>query len=78
MANPIAHWSSALSALELRGHLIQLEAERALALTEGLGSIDAYMADLDSEIEQRRHDYVVAGVVEIATLRAELFGAQTG
>jgi hypothetical protein len=78
MAHPIAHWSPALSALELRGHLIQLEAERALALTEGLGSIDAYMTDLDSEIEHRRHDYVVAGVVEMAILRAELFGAQTG
>ena len=78
MAHPIANWSPALSALELRGHLIQLEAERALALTEGLGSIDAYMTDLDSEIEHRRRDYVVAGVVEMAILRAELFGAQTG
>jgi hypothetical protein len=66
------------TAVEIRGHLAELRAERALALGAGLGEIDAYMADLDAEIEATRQLYVSSAVTEIATLRAELFGAQEG
>lgn len=67
-----------MSAIEMQGHLRQLQAERALALIEGLESNRAYMADLDGEIAAARHAYVGAAVVEIATLRAELSGPQVG
>lgn len=67
-----------MTALEVRSHLSQLEAERTLAVTTSLGEVGAYMADLDEEIEVSRHLYVAAGVTEIATLRAELFGPQVG
>jgi hypothetical protein len=66
------------TAAEIRGHLTQLQAERALALSTGMAEVDAYMADLDEEIEATRQLYVSAAVTEIATLRAELFGAQHG
>jgi len=59
-------------------HLQQLEAERALALIEGLGNSAAYMADLDDEIAATRHAYVAAAVTEIAVLRAELSGRLLG
>ena len=78
MSHPNATHSSQLSALELRSHVRQLEVERALAISEGLGGVDAYMADLDEELEHRRHLYVAAAVTEIASLRAELFGPQLG
>jgi hypothetical protein len=66
------------TALELRSHLTELEAERALALRTGLGDVQAYMADLDEELAEQRHLYVLTAITEIATLRAELFGAQVG
>jgi hypothetical protein len=44
----------ALTAVEIRGHLAQLLAERALALGARLAESDAYMADLDEEIEATR------------------------
>ena len=78
MAQPITPWSSIVSALDARSDLAQLEAERALALLEGLGTLESYMADLDAEIEECRELYVAAVVTEMATLRAELFGPQTG
>jgi hypothetical protein len=61
-----------MSAIEMQTHLQQLEAERALAMIEGLGDSAAYMADLADEIVATRHAYVVAAVTEIAVLRAEL------
>jgi hypothetical protein len=67
-----------MSAIEMQTHLQQLEAERALALIEGLGNSAAYMADLDDEIAVTRHAYVAAAVTEIAVLRAELSGALQG
>jgi len=67
-----------MSAIEMQTHLQQLEAERALALVEGLGSSAAYMADLDDEIAATRHAYVAAAVTEIAVLRAELSGRLLG
>ena len=69
---------SAISAFELRTHVLQLEAERALAISTGLGENETYMADLDEELELRRHLYLAAAVTEIASLRGELFGPQVG
>jgi hypothetical protein len=66
------------TAIEVRERLARLGAERALALTTDLADVRAYMADLDEEIEVTRRLYVVSAVTEIATLRAELFGAQHG
>ena len=67
-----------LSALEIRGHLLELQAERALASIEGLAVNSVYMADLHGEIEATARAYVGAAVTEIATLRAELSGPQVG
>ena len=67
-----------MSAIEMQTHLQQLEAERALALIEGLGNSAAYMADLDDEIVATRHAYVAAAVTEIAVLSAELSGRLLG
>ncbi len=67
-----------MSAIEMHTHLQQLEAERALALIEGLGNSAAYMADLDHEIAATRNAYVAAAVTEIAVLRAELSGRLLG
>ena len=67
-----------MTALDLQNQLHQLHAERALASVEGLRAVDAYMADLEDEIEATRVAYVATAVTEIATLRAELFGEQVG
>lgn len=67
-----------LTALDVRGRLIQLGAERAETRETGLADIPSYMADLEGEIEATRQLYVIAAVVEIASLRAELFGAEVG
>ena len=67
-----------LTAVDVRGRLIQLGAERAETLETGLADIPSYMADLEEEIEATRQLYVIAAVSEIAELRAELFGAQEG
>jgi hypothetical protein len=68
----------AQTAIKLQGRLTQLDAERALALRSELAEVDAYMADLYEEIETTRRLYVMSAVLEIASLRAELFGAQNG
>jgi hypothetical protein len=67
-----------LTAAEARSHLAQLHAERALAASNGMEEIPAYIADLDEEIEIWRRVVGVIAVTEIATLRAELFGADRG
>lgn len=66
------------TALDLRHRLIQLEAERHLAQSTGLSEVRSFMADLDEELEATRQLYILSAVTEIATLRAELFGAQVG
>jgi hypothetical protein len=65
-------------AAEVRAHLIELEAERALAVDTGVAGVAPYMADLDKEIAFFRELYVMSAVTEIATLRAEMSGPQTG
>jgi len=67
-----------IKALDLRGRLIQLDAERAESAGTELADIPSYMADLEEEIEATRQLYVITAVTEIAELRAELFGAQQG
>ena len=66
------------SASEVRAHLLELRAERTRAAIEGLAVNPAYLADLNGEIQAATSAYVGAAVTEIATLRAELFGAQVG
>ena len=68
----------AMTAVEARAHISELEAERAAAIANDVIGIDAYRRDLDAEIETWRHYFVTAAVTEIATLRAELDGANAG
>jgi len=67
-----------LHAVDLRGRLLQLHAERAETAGTQLADIPSYMADLEEEIEVTRQLFVISAVTEIAELRAELFGAQQG
>ena len=67
-----------IKAVELRGRLIQLTAERAETAGTELAHIHSYMADLEEEIEATRQLYIISAVSEIAELRAELFGAHQG
>ena len=67
-----------MDAIDARSRLIQLEAERLLTRDTDLAQIPSYMADLDEEIEATRQLYVISAVLEIAELRADLFGAQVG
>ncbi|MBJ7521255.1 MAG: hypothetical protein JHC84_16255 [Solirubrobacteraceae bacterium] len=65
------------AAADLREHLEDLVAERAIAYLEGLND-PGYEADLDDEIIATRSAYVGAAVTEIASLRAQLSGALQG
>jgi hypothetical protein len=67
-----------MTAGEIHTHLDRLRAERAEARETGLADIRLYMADLEREIDECRHAYVRAAVVEIATLRAALAGPLVG
>jgi hypothetical protein len=67
-----------LTAAEAREHLSALEMERALAVRTGVASIDAYLEDLTAEIAVWREYLTLVAVTEVATLRAELFGADQG
>jgi hypothetical protein len=67
-----------MSALELRTHLLELKAERALAEETGVASIGAYMEDLERDIARSRAAFVGAAVTEIASFRAQLSGATFG
>jgi hypothetical protein len=49
-----------------------------LALMTPLAGEPAYMADLEGEILATEAAYVAAAVTEVATLRAQLAGAQWG
>jgi hypothetical protein len=69
---------SCWEALDLKDHLTQLQAERALASLEGLLGNAAYLSDLDDELVATHEAYVGAVVTEIASLRAELSGPQVG
>jgi hypothetical protein len=66
-----------LPASYIRNQLVKLESERVLTPAGGARKIDS-LAELREEIEIWRELYTVSGVTEIATLRAELGGAQFG
>jgi hypothetical protein len=67
-----------VTAAEARDHLAELESERALALATEFAPDGPYMLELAEELAVWRHHYVTVAVTEIATLRAELSGANTG
>jgi len=67
-----------MSALELRTHLIELKAERALAEETGVASIGSYMEDLERDIARSRAAFVGAAVTEIASFRAQISGRTFG
>jgi hypothetical protein len=67
-----------MTATDARQQLHRLQVERLDAVDAGLGENDLYMADLDSDIAASRVAYVALAVTEIATLRAQLSGAQHG
>ena len=67
-----------MSALEIGSQLEDLHTERVLAEVEGLSTNTAYMLSLEAEMVAVRAAFVTAAVTEIATLRAELFGADVG
>ena len=58
--------------------LRSLNAERAAAGLHGLDRDESYMADLCGELAEVRSALIVAGVTEVASLRARLSGAQVG
>ena len=66
-----------VSAAAARAHVVQLEAERALAEASGVASIDAYR-DLEWELDAWREVYVTSAVTELAVLRGELDGRPQG
>ncbi len=67
-----------MTTLDLRNRLIELEAERAVAIEAGVGTLRLYMSDLEQEITATREAYVASVVTEIASLRYELSGPQLG
>jgi hypothetical protein len=67
-----------MTATDARLQLQRLQAERLDAVEAGLGDNAHYMADLQSDIESSRVAYVALAVTEIASLRAQLDGANEG
>ena len=67
-----------MTATAARQQLQRLQAERLDAVDAGLADNELYMADLESDITASRVAYVALAVTEIASLRAELSGAQHG
>ena len=67
-----------MTATDARQQLHRLQAERLDAFDAGLGSNELYMEELESDIAASRTAYVALAVTEIASLRAELSGAQEG
>ena len=67
-----------MTAPNARQQLQRLQTERLDAVDAGLGENALYMADLESDIAASRVAYVALAVTEIASLRAQLSGAQHG
>jgi hypothetical protein len=61
-----------MTATQLKRHLEDLAAELMVAEAAGLSRNDAYMADLEDEIDVVHSAYVGAAVTEIAVLRGQL------
>jgi hypothetical protein len=67
-----------MTATDARHLLQRLQAERLDAVEAGLGENALYMADLEDDIASYRVAYVALAVTEIASLRAQLSGANAG
>ena len=67
-----------MNAADLRTHLTMLTAERFDAVELGLAGNTMYMAELEEEIAEARHAYVLSAVTELAMLRSQLTGAEVG
>jgi hypothetical protein len=67
-----------MSAPDARLQLQRLQVERLDAVEAGLGDNRLYMTDLETDIASSRVTYVALAVTEIATLRAQLSGANAG
>jgi hypothetical protein len=67
-----------MSAIDMKHHLAELQAELALADLEGLGRDSAYLTDLHDEIAAVTKAYICVVVTEIALLRADLSGPLRG
>jgi len=78
MQNPSPDTTETQTALDALRHLEVLQEERALAELTGLVHDADYIADLDDDIVTSEQFYVGLAVTEIATLRAELGGANFG
>ena len=67
-----------ITATDAHRELMRLTAER-LDVREIAQDLDAsYLTELDCEIDECRLTYQLLALTEIASLRAELFGAQVG
>jgi hypothetical protein len=67
-----------MTATDALNNLHKLQAEKIDAVEAGLGDNRLYMVDLENDIDAARAIYVGLAVTEIATLRAQLSGPQTG
>ena len=67
-----------MNAHELRMHLGRLMAERLDATEAGLAANAVYMSELDEDLLAAREAFVGMAVTEIASLRAQLWGRQSG
>jgi hypothetical protein len=67
-----------MTAVDARSHLSRLQAERLDAVEAGLGGNSVYMTDLHDDIAAARATFIGLAMTEVATLRAELGGAQVG
>jgi hypothetical protein len=67
-----------VNAHELRMHLASLMDERLDATEAGLGANAIYMAELEEDLVAAREAFIGMAVTEIASLRAQLSGRQSG
>ena len=67
-----------MTATDALNNLHKLQAEKLDAVEAGLGDNRLYMVDLENDIDAARAIYVGLAVTEIATLRGQLSGPQTG
>ena len=68
----------AMSAHDMRLHLVGLMAERLEAAEANLDTNAMYMRELEDDLVAAREAYVGLAVTEIATLRGELWGRGAG
>jgi hypothetical protein len=67
-----------MTAVDARSQLSRLQAERRNAVEAGMGGNSVYMTDLGDDIAAARAKFIGLAMTEVATLRAELGGAQVG